>query len=79
MNNLKIFVGRNKLNISLLIFLIIFFMIHYLKPTIVYDENGEFRPFGVGYRHKTVIPIWLVAIITAIFSYLFVLSYLAYM
>ena len=79
MNNLKIFVGRNKLNVSLLIFLILFFMIHYLKPSIVYDENGEFRPFGVGYRHKTVIPIWLVAIITAIFSYLFVLSYLAYM
>ena len=79
MNNLKIFIGRNKLNISLLIFLILFFMIHYLKPSIVYDENGEFRPFGVGYRHKTVVPIWLVAIITAIFSYLFVLSYLAYM
>ncbi len=79
MNNLKIFVGRNKLNVSLLIFLILFFMIHYLKPSIVYDENGEFRPFGVGYRHKTVIPIWLVAIITAIFSYLSVLSYLAYM
>lgn len=79
MNNLKIFIGKNKLNVSLLIFLILFFMIHYMKPTIVYDENGEFRPFGVGYRHKTVIPIWLVAIITAIFSYLFVLSYLAYM
>lgn len=79
MNNLKIFIGRNKLNVSLLIFLILFFMVHYLKPSIVYDENGEFRQFGVGYRHKTVIPIWLVAIITAIFSYLFVLSYLAYM
>lgn len=79
MNNLKIFIGKNKLNVSLLIFLVLFFTIHYLKPTIVYDENGEFRPFGVGYRHKTVIPIWLVAIITAIFSYLFVLSYLAYM
>jgi len=79
MNNLKIFIGRNKLNVSLLIFLVLFFMIHYLKPSIVYDDNGEFRPFGVGYRHKTVIPIWLVAIITAIFSYLFVLSYLAYM
>jgi len=79
MNNLKILIGKNKLNVSLLIFLVLFFMIHYIKPTIVYDENGEFRPFGVGYRHKTVIPIWLVAIITAIFSYLFVLSYLAYM
>ena len=79
MNNLKIFIGKNKLNVSLLIFLVLFFMIHYMKPSIVYDENGEFRPFGVGYRHKTVVPIWLVAIITALFSYLFILSYLAYM
>ena len=77
--NLKSFVGKNKLNVSLLLFLIIFCLIHYIKPSIVYDENGEFRPFGVGYRHKTVIPIWLVAIITAILSYLSVLSYLSHM
>ena len=79
MNDFKIFIGKNRLNVSLLLFLVLFFIIHYIKPSIVYNENGEFRPFGVGYRHKTVIPIWLVAIITAIFSYLIVLSYLAYM
>lgn len=78
MNNLRIFIGRNRLNISLVIFLIIFSLIHYLKPSIVYNEDGEFRQFGIGYRHKTVIPIWLVAIITAIFSYLFVMSYLVH-
>ena len=76
--NLKLFVGKNKLNVSLLLFLILFCLVHYIKPGIGYDENGEFRPFGVGYRHKTVIPIWLVAIITGIFSYLFILAYLSY-
>jgi len=50
-----------------------------LKPTLLYNEEGGFRPFGVGYRHKTVIPIWLVSIILAIFSYLAVLYYLAFM
>jgi hypothetical protein len=50
-----------------------------LKPTIMYNEDGGFRPFGVGYRHKTVVPIWLVSILVAIFSYLGVLYYLAYM
>jgi hypothetical protein len=40
----------------------------------VYNEEGGFRPFGVGYRNKTVIPIWLVAIVLAIFSYVVVLS-----
>ena len=78
MNELRIFIGRNKLNFSLLLFIILFSLIHQLKPSIVYDEEGEFRPFGIGYRHKTVIPIWLVAIITAIFSYIFVMTYLVY-
>jgi hypothetical protein len=78
MTDMKIFIGKNRLNISLVVFLVIFSLIHYLKPGIVYNENGEFRNFGIGYRHKTVIPIWLVAIITAIFSYLFVMSYLVY-
>lgn len=78
MNELKNFIGKNKLNFSLLLFIIIFSLIHQLKPSIVYDEEGEFRPFGIGYRHKTILPIWLVAIITAIFSYIFVMSYLVY-
>jgi hypothetical protein len=78
MNHLKIFIGRNKLNISLLVFVIMFSLIHHVQPSLVYNEEGEFRPFGIGYRHKTVIPIWLVAIITALFSYMFVMSYLVY-
>jgi hypothetical protein len=76
--SLRIFVGKNKLNLSLTLFIMLFSLIHYLQPSLVYNEDGEFRDFGVGYRHKTVIPIWLVAIVVAIFSYLFVMSYLAY-
>ena len=76
--SLRMFIGKNKLNISLTLFVLLFGFIHYLQPSLVYNENGEFREFGVGYRHKTVVPIWLVAIILAIFSYLLVMSYLAY-
>ncbi len=46
------------------------------KPSVVYTKEGGFRPFGVGYSNKTVIPIWIVAILLAIFSYLTVLWYL---
>jgi hypothetical protein len=79
MSSLKGFVQVNKLSVTVSIFLIIFSFIHMLKPTLMYSEDGSFRPFGVGYRHKTVIPIWLVSILIAIFSYLGVLYYLAYM
>jgi hypothetical protein len=44
-----------------------------VKPAFAYMPDGSFRPFGVGYKHKTVVPIWLVAISLAILSYLFIL------
>jgi uncharacterized membrane protein YidH (DUF202 family) len=75
----KGFVLYHKLSIAIIIFLILFSIIHLTKPTMLYNENGSFRQFGVGYRHKTVVPIWGVSIVIAIFSYLAVIYYLAYM
>lgn len=66
-----------KVQFAILIFLILFSLYHYLKPGISYDLNGAFRPFGIGFKHKTVIPIWVVAIIAAILSYTFVLFLLS--
>ena len=79
MNNVKGFIRYHKLNVSIVLFLILFSVIHFTKPGFVYDTDGAFRPFGVGYRHKTVIPIWVLSIILAILSYLAVLYYLAYL
>lgn len=76
---LKGFVRYHKLSISILIFLILFSIIHMMKPTMLYNDDGSFRQFGVGYRHKTVIPIWGVSMVIAIFSYLSVMYYLAYL
>jgi hypothetical protein len=74
----KRFVRTNKLNIAVFLFLILFSMIHLLKPGLLYNNDGSFREFGVGYKNKTVIPIWIVAVILAIFSYLSVLYYLMF-
>lgn len=68
------FMRLNKVNIAIVIFMILFTLIHLYKPILMYTKEGGFRQFGVGYKHKTVIPIWIVAIIVAIFSYLVVLS-----
>jgi len=72
----KSFVRVNKLTISIFIFLVLFSMIHITKPALLYTPEGGFRQFGVGYKQKTVIPIWIVAILLAILSYLAVLYYL---
>jgi hypothetical protein len=65
----KQFVRSNKINIAIFMFLVIFSIIHYLKPGLLYTKEGGFREFGVGYRNKTVIPIWVVSIILAILCY----------
>lgn len=73
---MRSFVNTHKANISILLFLALFSIVHITKPSLLYSEEGGFRQFGVGYRHKTVIPIWGVAIVLAIFSYLAVLTYI---
>tara|TARA_B100000902_G_scaffold398419_1_gene465096 strand:- start:1661 stop:1891 length:231 start_codon:yes stop_codon:yes gene_type:complete len=76
---MKGFIRKNKVNTAVLLFLLIALLIHYNQPPLLYTNEGGFREFGVGYTHKTVIPIWLVMILSAIFSYYIVLNYLAYM
>jgi hypothetical protein len=70
------FIRVHIVNIAIVIFLLAFFVIHFIKPELMYNSEGGFRQFGLGYKHKTVIPIWLVAIILAILSYSVVLVYL---
>jgi hypothetical protein len=63
----------NKVNVAILVFLFLFSVFHSLKPGISYNSEGGYRHFGLGFRNKTVVPIWVVAIILSILSYLFVL------
>jgi len=63
---------------AIILFLVVFYAINIAQPAFMYNEDGSFREFGIGYKKKTVVPAWLVAIIVAIFSYLGVLYYLTY-
>jgi hypothetical protein len=76
MYNIKGFVYQYKLYIAVFIFLAAFLSVHTVKPSFVYNDEGGFRPFGLGYSHKTVVPMWVVAIILAIFAYLAVNMFL---
>jgi hypothetical protein len=69
----------HKVSFAILLFLIVFGIIHLVKPGFIYNRDGGFRPFGVGYREKTVIPIWVVSICVAILSYLAVLWCILYL
>lgn len=73
---MKSFVRKNKVAVSVIVFLFIFYSIHLAKPLLLYTKDGAFREFGLGYRHKTILSIWIFSIILAIFSYLGVIYYL---
>ena len=65
----KSFLQNNSLAASIALFIIVFFVIQYAKPAFLYKEDGSIREFGVGYRNKTILPVWLLAIVLGILSY----------
>tara|TARA_B100000780_G_scaffold234760_1_gene175210 strand:- start:4377 stop:4622 length:246 start_codon:yes stop_codon:yes gene_type:complete len=69
------FIRNNIALVSIIIFVLLFIIIIFTKPSLVFDKNGKPREFGVGYKNKTVCPIWLIIIICGIFSYLAVLYF----
>ena len=72
---LRQFIVKNINLVSIVVFLLLFAIIMLTKPSTIFDKNGKPREFGIGYKNKTILPLWLTVIILAIFSYLFVLYY----
>ena len=72
------FVRNNTTLVSIIIFLVIFGIVQMLMPAFLYNIDGSIREFGVGYKNKTILPLWLFSIILGIISYIFVLYYLTY-
>ena len=64
--------------ISIILFVVIFSMIQYLKPAFLFKSDGSLRIFGIGYKNKTILPIWLFSIILGISCYLAVMCYITY-
>ena len=73
---LRQFIYNNITLTTIVLFLVFFIIIIITKPGFIFTKNGTPREFGLGYKNKTVVPIWLIVIILAIFSYLFVLYYI---
>jgi hypothetical protein len=74
---LKNYVRENAPLAAIILFLFIFGSIQMLKPTCFYNKDGSIRHFGVGYRNKTILPIWLLSIILGILCYLAVLVFIS--
>ena len=76
---LRTFARNNTPLVSIVVFLLVFIMVHMLQPGFLYNRDGSLRDFGVGYKNKTILPLWLLSIILGILSYVLVLYYVSYM
>lgn len=72
MNAIKNIIRNNLAGSAIVLYIIVFMLVQYMNPSFLYNEDGSLREFGVGYSSKTVLPIWLIAILLGILSYLFV-------
>jgi hypothetical protein len=63
--------------VSIILFVIVFSSIQIYKPMFLYNTNGSIREFGVGYKNKTILPVWLLSIVLGIVCYLIVMYYIA--
>jgi hypothetical protein len=71
------FIKKHVISFAILVFLAGYLTINHIKPSFLYTRDGNLRPFGLGYKNKTIIPLWLIAIVIAILSYVGVLYWLA--
>lgn len=72
------YIRENATVVSVVLFIIIFGIIQTIKPTCFYNKDGSIREFGIGYKNKTILPIWLLSIVLGIVCYLTVMYYIAY-
>lgn len=64
---------------SALLFLLVYALCQIDYPGFLYFPNGAgLRQFGVGYRNRTILPLWLFSIVLAIMCYLFITVYIHY-
>jgi len=72
------FIRENITLVSIFIFVILFGVIQMMKPAFLYNADGSIREFGIGYKNKTILPIWLLAIVLGILSYVCVSYYVVH-
>ena len=68
------FVREHATTSAILLFSAVFVLVQVIKPSFLYNRDGSLRAFGIGTKNKTVVPMWLVAIILGIMSYFVVIQ-----
>ena len=69
---MKEFIQKYRMLSTFILFLTFFSLIMIIKPSFIFNKDGSFKDFGLGYTNRTVLPIWIISIVFAILSYYFI-------
>ena len=72
------YMKKNIISFAIVLYVIIYVIVNKLKPQFLYTNSGIIRSFGLNYKNKTILPVWLVSIFIAILSYISLLYYITY-
>ncbi len=74
-----LFQNVDKLYLAIILFVTLYLLLNIIQPSIIYDHQLNcLRQFGIGYKHTTIVTLWLATILLAIFSY-FIVIYVYYL
>jgi len=65
---------ENSLTVSIVLYLFLISLVIYLKPKLIFTEDGDIKKFGTGQK-KTIYPLWLIVIITSVISFYIILIF----
>jgi hypothetical protein len=74
---IKNIIKENIVSSSIFLFLALFGILVYIKPQFLYNTDGSLRVFGIGYKNKTILPLFIISIILGILSYFFIIVYIS--
>ena len=69
-------IRQNITTVAIVIYILSYGAIVYLKPSFLYNTDGSLREFGVGQSRKTILPALLLSLVLSLMSYFSILYYL---
>ena len=67
---------KYKIQSAIVIFMILYVVTIMAQPRFCFDEDGNILQFGLNYKNKTIVPMWLLAVLFGITSYFSIYYYL---
>lgn len=72
------FIETNVVLVAIILYVIVYGIVTIWKPSFLYKPDKTLRQFGVGYKSKTILPMWLFALLSGVICYLAVLYYMEF-